>query len=259
MAKRGGQRLGVGGGAVVATTGGSAAALASGTAILGRGLRDDFYDIPIADDQLVVSNLRITKEEAQAYVEAAGIPKEYLGVIVIRDSEKATGAMSVFVSNEKSLIMQRLFKDNELIVNDYFQIIDKGRYSGTDILMAQVQGAKKHGFKQIETRAEGIGKKYPKPNYNAEELRKMNGYYTWLRLGYVPTWDVVAAHVKGKGEAIARAKGWWGMTKITDIMKTPEGRTFWRDYGSGTNAVFDLTDGSYSMNTLNNYYNAKKQ
>jgi len=247
--------MGIAGGNAVVTA--AAAALPTGAAVLGRGLRDDFYEIYLPNDQIVLSNLRISQQEAQGFVEAAGIPPEYMGVIVMRDSDKVAGAMAVFVNNEESLIMQRFFKNDQVIMNDYFQIIDKERYNGTELFMRQVQGAKKHGFTQMVTRAEGIGKFHPIPSGTNADMRKMNGYYTWLRLGYVPTWDVVASHVKGKGEQIARQKNWWGMTKITDIMKTPDGRKFWRDYGSGTNAVFDLTDGSYSMNTLTSYYNTK--
>jgi len=41
------------------------------------------------------------------------------------------------------------------------------------------------------------------------------------------------------------------------LMKTEQGRKNWKYFGEGFHGTFDLSDNSYSMNTLNEYRKEK--
>lgn len=73
---------------------------------------------------------------------------------------------------------------------------------------------------------------------------EFNGYYTWARFGY-----------DGKlPEDIAEQTG---LSTISDLMKTPEGRALWKEKGTSFEGTFDTTPGSLSMRTFEAYRNER--
>lgn len=128
--------------------------------------------------------------------------------------------------------------DTKEIVLDDLYLETTGTGKGTKILNQMVENGRKQGFKKISLVAGG----------KAGE-GKMVGYYVWARLGFDA--ELLPLH---KEEA---KKAGFDVKKVSDLMKTPEGRKYWKDNGSSLEMEFDLSDNSYSMNTLT-AYTAKK-
>lgn len=117
----------------------------------------------------------------------------------------------------------------------------QGKGVGTRMLWQQVQQCREQDVVRIKTfadRGEGV-----------------NGYYTWARLGYDAELhprvvdDVVRAHdaprPPGKPE------------RISDLMRTEEGRQWWKKYGWPTMMSFDPSPGSLSSQILEAYVKEK--
>ena len=126
------------------------------------------------------------------------------------------------------------------IENAYFAAQETGKGIGTDVFASQVKAAAELGFKDIVTTATG--------EYGDEDY---NGYYTWPRLGY----DTEIYNLPQKrsiNREFPEAKS------LSDLMKTPEGRSWWKQNGTTFRAVFDLNEGSQSRKVLDAYVAAKQ-
>jgi GNAT superfamily N-acetyltransferase len=118
----------------------------------------------------------------------------------------------------------------ELVLkNQFFAVNDdrQGRGIGSRVFAQQVRAARGVGFDRIETSAARSG-----PG-------KLNGYYTWARMGYdapIPAdvLDRLPARFSGAG-------------RVSDLMRTPEGRAAWKEHGVTTDMAFDLKPGSLSL------------
>lgn len=107
----------------------------------------------------------------------------------------------------------------------------RGQGLGSQIFGKQVANAVRLGAKYIQcTAVRGGGD---------------NGYYTWPRLGYDFEFDA---------DIIRRLpEQFKGATRISDLMKTPEGREYWRDSGVSSETRFDLSEDSLSRRILKEY------
>jgi len=135
------------------------------------------------------------------------------------------------------------------VYNSEFAVQDRDRRGlGTDIFSKQVAACSEAGFSHIETMAAG---------YNGGRL---NGYYTWPRLGYDMSLDNFGYSKQSEAlEAEARKK-FPGAESILDIMKTPEGQQWWKKNGlTMTKAIFDLTPGSRSRQVLETYLEEREK
>jgi GNAT superfamily N-acetyltransferase len=100
----------------------------------------------------------------------------------------------------------------------------QGKGIGSDVFSSQVENARAMGVSKINTVAgRGPGE---------------NGYYTWPRLGY-------DAKLAGKYRD-KLPESLKGADKLSDLVKTPEGRAWWRDNGGRQKMQFDLAAGSLS-------------
>jgi GNAT superfamily N-acetyltransferase len=117
------------------------------------------------------------------------------------------------------------------IHNDFFAVKSEfqGMGIGTKILYDQVQGAKIYGIKKIET--EAVRQDSEEPDV------AMNGYYTWPKLGYDA--DLTEANLTNKQQVFAAGMKW---KKLSDVMKTKEGRDWWKKEGDSLTVVFDITN-----------------
>lgn len=114
-----------------------------------------------------------------------------------------------------------------------------GNGFGSDAFAAQVQGCFAQGVDAISTIAGKGGK--------ASE--KMNGFYTWARLGY----DAPLAN-----DFVRRLpKELKGAKTVQDLMATKEGAEYWKQNGYMSHMRFDLTPGSRSLQALNAYLESK--
>lgn len=136
----------------------------------------------------------------------------------------------------------RTLKKGE-IINEFFIIKNKelrGSGLGTSIFIDQVEGAHSLGMSKISTLAAG------------EPGDKLfNGYYTWPRLGYDGHLPKEAVSKLPNSGPLSKA------TKVSDLMKSSEGRDWWKSNGSEVYLNFDLNPESLSRKVLDSYAKEK--
>lgn len=115
----------------------------------------------------------------------------------------------------------------------------RGSGMGTKAFTDQVQGMVAEGGTTIRTTAGKGGR----------GGEKMNGYYTWARLGYDA--ELSAAARRGLPPGLEDA------TTVQDLMATPEGAAWWRRNGYMTQMEFDTRPESRSIAVLNGYLRSK--
>lgn len=153
----------------------------------------------------------------------------------------------------------------DTIVNNTLDVTDTGQGLGLKIFAQQVAHGEKMGFKKIETTAGGYGTKH---DYHSD----MNGYYTWPRFGYdanlkeimeLQDEEYSMEFDDGRNHASdftkALKKTFPTAKRISDLMKTPEGRQWWLENGVEHDAQFDLKPGSLSRKILESYLEQKKK
>jgi hypothetical protein len=81
----------------------------------------------------------------------------------------------------------------------------------------------------------------------------MNGYYTWARLGY----DCKIDKLERPEDRDRVRKAFPEARMLSDLMKTQEGRDFWKKNGGPFQGKFNLSEGSQSRKVLESYVKAK--
>lgn len=125
----------------------------------------------------------------------------------------------------------------------------QGKGLGTKVFHEQVQAAAEAGFESIDTMAARIDTTDP------NNPGRANGYYTWARLGYdtsLKTVEKVKTSIPLQ-EFIDKT----GATRVSDLMKTEEGRALWKEHGGSTAMSFKLDPESISRKVLDGYVKAK--
>jgi hypothetical protein len=132
--------------------------------------------------------------------------------------------------------------DGPYMENVKFVVTDTGKGLGTRIFAKQVYEAGKLGCKEITASAD------------REEARAgriaVNGYYTWPRLGFDTDLKNIDTISVDKKLAKAIKEKFPDANKLSDLMKTQEGRNFWKAEGEGFKGTFDLTPNSTSRKVL---------
>lgn len=155
-------------------------------------------------------------------------PGAKVEVVRFRGEGDRTAAV-VRVHHEKYFASRLVYKDH--IENDSIEVFDKGSGLGTKIFADQVREAAAKGYDRIE----------------AFCIRGSvsNGYYTWARLGYD---GAIPEEVAG-----AVREAFPGAARVSDLMKTSEGRSWWKEHGASFEGVFDLKKGSLSREVFDAY------
>lgn len=155
-----------------------------------------------------------------------------------------------------STMKRTLVKDKQgrlILHNDVFFVKPEFRNSGigSDVFARQVEQASKLGVSYIECHA----------GRSADPDKPMNGYYTWARFGYNQSLDSLENHDDSNKPVIAEARKLFpGVESVLDIMRTQEGRDWWKHNGvEMTEAVFDLTPGSRSLKVLQAYMQEREK
>lgn len=154
------------------------------------------------------------------------------------------GKLSVTVKGAGYQALRTIGRDDkgELVVkNEFFEVSkDKqGSGLGMEIFGRQVEQASKLGISRIDTQAAG----------DYSQIDKWNGYYTWPRLGYD---GAIPSHVGSKlPTKFKKAKN------VSDLMKTKDGRDWWKKNGDEVELSFDLSKDSQSQRVLKSYLGAK--
>ena len=174
----------------------------------------------------------------------------------------------IYLEAEDGFINSRQLKRDEngdlVLYNSIFAVkksTEKGKGMGTEVFARQVQAAAKLGVSRVETRAvrSDTDPEYPDDASKEAPGKGANGYYTWPRFGYDSHIDL--QDLAGMEETVHRGlkkhPEFKSVSKLSDLMKTKEGREFWRQYGCDVSLEFDLTPGSHSLEIFGAYLEAK--
>jgi hypothetical protein len=166
---------------------------------------------------------------------AGGVPTRDLDEI-LQVAEYDDSTQSLFFSSESDFFTaeRELFWEDGFIDNKLLRVFSTGERIGTFIFLNEIIQARKLDIKLMTvSAAKGLA---------------YNGYYTWARLGYTFNSpddqndfnDLIASH--GRSE-----------DTITELMKTKDGRDFWKENGFWWEGIFDLSANSENIVSLNNY------
>lgn len=139
---------------------------------------------------------------------------------------------------EAARTIKRTVLSEELVIeNEYFGVdSDKqGQGIGAAVFGRQVEQAARLGVARIETSAARGG--------------YFNGYYTWPRFGYD---GPLPAEVRTGIDTGALTPP-YPVEKVSDLMRTEEGRAWWKENGQTVHLSFDLADGSLSRQVWDGY------
>lgn len=126
-----------------------------------------------------------------------------------------------------------------ILKNENVEVDARGSGLGASIFGRQVEQASRLGVSVIRTTAGG------------GPGQQLNGYYTWPRLGYDGPIPVVPK-MKLPDELL-------DAERLSDLMRTPEGRDWWKANGAQADVEFDLAEGSQSRRMLQEYLEAKAE
>lgn len=167
---------------------------------------------------------------------SGGIPVKYYDLnykIAIHYGD----ALKIMSKNDVYDIERIIYPAEKKIYNAFMEVHDTGSGIGTKLFANQVESAIEMGYQLIEV--------------TAGKSRSMNGYYTWARLGYTMDDDS-----EGEFADLMYAYEREEQT-LEELMRTKEGRAFWKRYGFQWHGRFDLTSDSLHVERLNNYLKQK--
>lgn len=127
--------------------------------------------------------------------------------------------------------------DGLIMENEWLEVVPKRSGLGVDVFARQIKEARKIGVQKIVT--------------IAARGSKLNGYYTWARLGY--DGPIPMGVIRQAQEAFP------GVQNVSDMMTTQERRDWWRENGTSFDGEFDLSDGSQSRKVFDAYYRERRQ
>ena len=145
---------------------------------------------------------------------------------------------------------RKLFTDHRgklVMYDEQLSVKNAPRGMGTHMLARQVKAARDNGVDAITCMAAG------NPKSAGQEGRHMNGYYTWPRLGYDA--KLSDNHFLRTGDGGSKRERWereYG-PNVSDMMKSPRGRTEWKENGRPFDAEFDPRPDSQSSKVLDAY------
>lgn len=128
------------------------------------------------------------------------------------------------------------------VYNAYFEVNSskQSKGVGAEIFFAQVEASARAKFDSISvTAARSAG---------------MNGYYTWARFGY----DAPISELSSELRNSVRQK-FPDAERVSDLMKSKQGRDWWKQNGSTWKGKFDLSKNSEGRKRLRNYMAAKRR
>ena len=151
---------------------------------------------------------------------------------------KATGVDSKAGKYEMTRFVGQNSAGDWIVENSDFSVENTGTGFGIEVFSKQVNYCASHGFDKIMTMAARSG--------------EWNGYYTWARFGYDgPIRESKWSWIDENWPSLA------GVRRVSDLMKTKEGRAFWKVAGHTFEGTFDLSEGSLSRRVLDAYVKAK--
>lgn len=172
----------------------------------------------------------------------------------IRNTEVTTDGeqLNISVTSKSILAERKIHRDEngDLVLHAELLMYKQGGGAGkgTKAFANMVRNAVALGCTKITCFAAGGG--------GDSGRFAMNGYYTWPRLGYdgdIPATLMAKDVWRNAPEHIQSA------TRVSDLMKTQEGRDWWKENGMAFDATFDLSEGSQSRKALSRYLKEKEE
>lgn len=193
----------------------------------------------LQDVQFRFNEMLLTGEDLKRI--SGAIDGSVLSVTTTTSGHVRMMATHPFLKGEQTRTLSASSDGQGLVLhNDYFVLKPdvRGLQLGVRSFAWEVRHASKAGIKEIETYAAG---RFGHPDYN--------GYYTWPRLGYDA--DLKPAEMEQLPGTLKGAR------TIQDLMRSAEGRDWWKKNGSGRTMYFDLAPGSRSQHVLEKYLQEK--
>ncbi len=183
-----------------------------------------------ADDYLVL----IHCNEIELLNLAGGIPQDD-AIEMLHSVDYDFLSNAVTFSTESEMFNERLlFWNDKFIDNQFLSVFSKGGGLGTFIFINQIIQARKIGLRFLKV--------------SAARSDQFNGYYTWARLGY--SIDSPDDQVEFDQLMLENRRG---ERSLEELMKSSNGRDFWKKYGFWWQGKFDLNTESENISALNNY------
>lgn len=182
----------------------------------------------VSDAEVESAILGVAGTPDNARVKISGLGDSYMMVRFETPTTKGTRILSR--DNGKSKI------ENESLT---VRSTARGQGLGTEVLAKQVAYGMRYGISEINT--------------SAARGSQSNGYYTWARLGY-------DAKLSREQIQILAANGVprkYRFSRVSDFMKTSEGRQVWKEHGFGKTMQFPLSKKSQSVKVLDEYVRQK--
>lgn len=173
---------------------------------------------------------------------SGGIPKEGMKKINLETRDASEGVIKSRVETDDYMVDRIIDMKSKEIYNSYMRVFKKGEGIGTNLLLNQVQNARKLGFKKMKVQAAG--------GHGWDDT--WDGYYFWAKMGYQ-----MDANSQKNFDRWIKQEGRKEST-INEMVSTKEGLAFWKKNGWEWNGFFDLNDNSESMKILGRYLVEKK-
>lgn len=144
-------------------------------------------------------------------------------------------------------------RDGEIAIGRYRGLVDarvfevhnavnqRSAASGRDIVRA-IGAMRAAGIDRIRASAARAD--------SADPTRRMNGYYTWARIGFT---GPIPASVLAAAQARFGAR----VSRVEQLMPKPGGAAWWKQHGTTYDATFDLRPGSKSMRVFSRFAAAR--
>jgi len=200
--------------------------------------------VQVTDHDEALSRVRSMLGKGAGFAEAlrcAGVPHGSEPRITIGQYR---GSPSVEIKTTGRITMERRIHTdhagNVVIYNERVWIppAERAKGLGLKLFAGQVEAATAAGVARIECQAGGSARDL------ANGRTDYIGFYVWPRLGY-------------DGDVPEELQGKLGATRVSEIMRTPDGRKAWKAHGDQFDATFDLSEGSTSRRVLGEYIKGK--
>lgn len=191
--------------------------------------------------EILSEQFGLTEEQAATIV---GAPDSATVTIQVNPGSNGYGSLEIEVEDDRIEKMQRTISvdpEGELrVTHDSFTKSDDAeRGFSTKVLMRAIPAMIEAGVPSIRTQAAGSG------DGESGASGSYTGYYNWARHGF--DGFLSESHMKKVKDFAPKAR------TIIDLMTTPDGRDYWRKNGAGYTAIFDLKEGSRSLDILKRY------
>lgn len=143
----------------------------------------------------------------------------------------------VLIETEDAEVLVKTNTEKNSVLLDSIFLKDTGTGKGTEVIKDIAENAKKQGYSKLTATGAGVKGDH------------LNGYYTLPRLGFDgPLTSTTAKKAKEAG---------FNVTTVGELMRSKRGRNWWKENGHAIELEFDLSEGSSSFLTMNDYIREK--